>query len=63
METTNNNNELLTTEQLVSIFSVCKATIYSFVKRRGLKSHKIGKRIYYRRNDVEAFIQAGKQAC
>lgn len=56
-----NNRELqqlLTIDDVVEGYHIRKSTLYAMVARRELPSVKIGKRVFFRREDLDAYVQS-----
>lgn len=56
-----NNRELqqlLTMDDVVEGYHIRKSTLYAMVARRELPSVKIGKRVLFRREDLDAYVQS-----
>lgn len=56
-----NNREiqqLLTMDDVVAGYHIRKSTLYAMVARRELPSVKIGKRVLFRREDLDAYVQS-----
>ena len=53
LKTTDPKDELLTLEQTANLLQVCKGTIKNITKRGGLKSYGVGRRLYWKRKEVE----------
>ena len=56
-----NNRELqqlLTMDDVVEGYHIRKSTLYAMVARRELASVKIGKRVLFRREDLDAYVQS-----
>lgn len=50
--------QLLTMDDVVEVYHIRKSTLYAMVARRELASVKIGKRVLFRREDLDAYIQS-----
>ena len=57
------NKDLLSATDLALLFNVKVRTIYSWCKKNELKAVKMGRRWYYRWNEVIAVATAKKLAC
>lgn len=55
---TNNLQQLLTMDDVVEGYHIRKSTFYAMVARRELPSVKIGKRVFFRREDLDAYVQS-----
>ncbi len=57
---TNNRElqQLLTMDDVVGGYHIRKSTLYAMVARRELPSVKIGKRVFFRREDLDAYVQS-----
>ena len=56
-----NNRELqqlLTMDDVVAGYHIRKSTLYAMVARREIPSVKIGKRVLFRRKDLDAYVQS-----
>ena len=56
-----NNREiqqLLTMDDVVEGYHIRKSTLYAMVARREIPSVKIGKRVLFRREDLDAYVQS-----
>ena len=56
-----NNQELqqlLTMDNVVEGYHIRKSTLYAMVARREIPSVKIGKRVLFRREDLDAYVQS-----
>ncbi len=56
-----NNRELqqlLTMDDVAEGYHIRKSTLYAMVARRELPSVKIGKRVLFRREDLDAYVQS-----
>ena len=56
-----NNRELqqlLTMDDVVEGYHIRKSTLYAMVARREIPSVKIGKRVLFRRKDLDAYVQS-----
>jgi excisionase family DNA binding protein len=50
-----------TINDLLDLLSVGRATLYAAINDGSLKTHKIGKRRFACPEDVDAYVQLGKQ--
>lgn len=50
--------QLLTMDDVVEVYPIRKSTLYAMVARRELASVKIGKRVFFRREDLDAYIRS-----
>lgn len=50
--------QLLTMDDVVEGYHIRKSTLYAMVARRELPSVKIGKRVLFRREDLDAYVQS-----
>ncbi len=50
--------QLLTMDDVVEGYHIRKSTLYAMVARRELPSVKIGKRVFFRREDLDAYIRS-----
>lgn len=50
--------QLLTMDDVVEVYHIRKTTLYAMVARRELASVKIGKRVFFRREDLDAYIRS-----
>jgi len=50
------DQEFFTVAELAEILRVKPLTIYRMVKRGEIESHRIGRSIRFRRDDIEAFL-------
>lgn len=53
-------DQFLTVEQTAEFLTLSVPTIYSKVSRRELPFMKRGKRLYFARKDLEAYLQGGR---
>jgi len=53
-------DQFLTVEQTADFLTLSVPTIYSKVSRRELPHMKRGKRLYFARKDLEAYLQGGR---
>lgn len=53
-------DQFLTVEQAADFLTLSVPTIYSKVSRRELPYMKRGKRLYFARKDLEAYLQGGR---
>ena len=53
-------NEFLNIEETANFLNLSKSTIYSKVNKRELPVMKKGKRLYFSREDLSAYIKSGK---
>ena len=50
--------ELLTTADIITLFQVCRSTIYNWEKQGRLKPYKVGRKKYYTRQEIqELFVE------
>lgn len=50
--------ELLTSADIIELFQTCRSTIYNWEKKGKLKAYKVGRKKYYRREDIrQLFIE------
>lgn len=52
--TDNQPNRYFTAEQVCDRFSITKATLHNYRQRNIIKSYKLGSRVYYRLEEIEA---------
>ena len=45
----------------MQITGLAKATFYGLISRREIPSYKKGKRLYFKREELEAWIESGRQ--
>lgn len=57
MTTIDEPKELLTMDDVVQRYNINKSTLYQMVSRREIKSIKIGKRIFFRKADLDAYVE------
>ena len=50
----NEPNRYYTAEQICERFSITKPTIHEYRKRNIIKSYRLGSRVYYRLDEIEA---------
>ena len=55
------SDKLLTIEQASAFLNLSKNTIYSFVQRATIPVSKKGKRLYFSKNELTAWIQEGRK--
>ena len=48
--------DLLTTADIITLFQVCRSTIYNWEKQFKLKPYKVGRKKYYAREDVQSLF-------
>lgn len=58
MATDKEQQELLTMDDVCAAYHINKSTLYGMVSRRELPSVKIGKRVCFRRSDMEAYVES-----
>jgi excisionase family DNA binding protein len=54
-----NKDEFLSVEQTAEYLGVKTSTIYSYTRSRKLRHYKRGSMIYFRRSDINAYIEQG----
>ncbi len=54
----NDKDRLLTVEEVLDILRISRMTLYRIVNSGELKRLKIGSRTFFRRRDVERFIES-----
>ena len=52
------SKELLTVDDVVQRYNINKSTLYQMVSRREVGSVKIGKRIFFRKPDLDTYVAA-----
>ncbi len=51
-------SDLYTFEELISKFKISKQTLYDWIKNNSFpKPFKIGRRIFWRKSEIEAYIE------
>lgn len=53
---TKDGKELLTTSDIITLFQTCRSTIYNWEKQGKLKPYKVGRRKFYRREDIASLL-------
>lgn len=48
--------DLLTTADIITLFQVCRTTIYNWEKQGKLKPYKVGRKKFYARQDVQSLF-------
>ncbi len=56
----NQKAEVLNAEQAAEFLHIAKQTLYSMTSRRKIPFYKNGKKILFRRGELEAWLNAGK---
>ena len=49
-------NTLLTYKDMQELFKVSRMTIYNYTQQGLLKSYRVGRKTYYKKSEVEQFI-------
>jgi excisionase family DNA binding protein len=55
------NNELLTIEEAASILHLSKLTLYGLVHKKEMPSYKKGKRLYFSKDELVAWVKTGRK--
>lgn len=55
-------NKSLSTEQVANILHVSKSTIYSLIKKGDITSYKIGRKVRFTQEDVDAYIARSRHS-
>src|SRR4030095_9239160 len=56
-------HELLDADQLAQLFRLTKAWVYKLTSTGQISYYKIGKRVYFKRQDIETFIERSRVEC
>lgn len=48
--------DLLTTADIITLFQVCRTTIYNWENQGKLKAYKVGRKKFYLRQDVQSLF-------
>lgn len=48
--------DLLTTADIITLFQVCRTTIYNWEKQGKLKPYKVGRKKFYAMQDVQSLF-------
>ena len=54
-------DDLLTIQETAKFLSLAKATIYTLVSKSAIPAMKKGKRLYFSKKDITAWIQTGRK--
>ena len=54
-------NEFLTVEEAGQLLSYSQAGIYGLISKRELPFYKKGKRVYFKRSEIEKWVEDGRQ--
>lgn len=57
---TRNNEELLNTEEAMKLLKVSKVTIHNWKKKGIIKSHKIGRKLFFKKHEILESIKRQK---
>ncbi len=57
----NNNVEFMTIKQIAEYLTLSVATIYSMIHRMEIPNYKKGKRLYFKKSDIDAWITSGRR--
>ena len=55
-------NKSLSTEQVAKILHVSKSTIYALIKKGDITSYKIGRKVRFTQEDVDAYIARSRHS-
>ena len=51
-------NQSLSTQEVADILHVCKSTIYDLIRKGEIHSYKIGRKVRFTQEDVDAILPA-----
>lgn len=54
------NNEVFDIKEAMSYLKLGKGTMYSMTMKREIPHYKVGKRLYFRKEELDAWINRGK---
>ena len=58
---TPNEPEILTVDEAANLLKLAKQTVYQLVSARNIPFNKKGKRLYFRRRELEQWISEGRK--
>ena len=53
--------EIMTSAQVMKMLKVCRTTLTRMQKRRDFPVYRLGRRVYFKKSEIIAAIDAGRQ--
>lgn len=53
--------EILTTKEVLGFLGISRPSLYRLMKKNKIQGYKLGGKLYFKRSEIIAVIEAGKQ--